>query len=83
MTDFNSALHISPLAGRPGRAEHFLDVHDRDLFTKRLAINPIPMTQKTLVPSKFGFAILHSNCDFAPFEQHLKLKVLHQFPSGS
>ena len=27
-----------------------------------------------------GFPLLHNDRDFDPFEQHLKLKVLHQFP---
>jgi predicted nucleic acid-binding protein len=30
-----------------------------------------------------GFPLLHNDRDFDPFEQHLKLKVLHRFPLGS
>jgi predicted nucleic acid-binding protein len=27
-----------------------------------------------------GFSLLHNDHDFDPFEEHLKLKVLHRFP---
>src|SRR5215471_6087843 len=42
----DDAFDVSPLPRRPRSAEHFFDIHYRDLVTELLAINSISISQQ-------------------------------------
>jgi predicted nucleic acid-binding protein len=73
-----SNFPIYPMIGRRNAIQSA--VNYRKLRARGITVRKIVDCWIATFCLERGFPLLHNDRDFDPFEQHLKLKVLHRFP---
>jgi predicted nucleic acid-binding protein len=73
-----SNFPIYPMIGRQNAIQSALNY--RKLRAKGITVRKIVDCWIATFCIEHAFPLLHNDRDFDPFEQHLKLKILHRFP---